>query len=228
MAKVLPACVMEDLVHAAKMQNLLPSNHFGCHPGRTTSDSLHYITTFVKNTWRKKEVISALFLDIKGVFPNVVLNQLIHDMRTRGVPPQYTDWIAHKVSSRWMTLKFDSYELEPLSMIKGIDQGCPLSGIAYQFYSSDLVDIHDTDSGEDAIMFMDDMLLLAWAKTLAESNTKVKCMMVRQDGGLDWEMAHQSDFALDKFRIMGLTRRREQNPLGNPKIRPAFMIRSPG
>jgi len=69
-------------------------------------------------------------------------------------------------------------------------------------------------------MFMDDMLLLAWAKTLAESNTKVKCMMVRQDGGLDWEMAHQSDFALDKFGIMGLTRRRELNLSGNSKTRP--------
>ena len=55
---------------------------------------------------------------------------------------------------------------------------------------------------------MDDMLLLAWAKMLMESNNKVKQMMVKCSGGLDWEATHQSDFALDKFRIMGLTRRR--------------------
>ena len=81
MAKVLSACITEDLIQAAEAHNLLPNNHFGCLPGRTTSDSLHYITTFVKNAWRKKEVISALFLNIKGAFPNVVLSQLIHDMR---------------------------------------------------------------------------------------------------------------------------------------------------
>jgi len=133
MAKVLSTCIAEDLVHVAKIQNLLPSNHFSCCPGRTTSDSLHYVTMFIKNAWRKKEVISALFLDIKGAFPNVVLNQPIHTMRMWGVPSQYTDWIACKVSGRWMTLKFNSYESEPLSMTKGIDQGCPLSGIAYQF-----------------------------------------------------------------------------------------------
>jgi len=130
-------------------------------------------------------------------------------MRTREVPSQYTDWITHKVSGRQTTLKFDSYESEPLSMTKGIDQGCPLLGIAYQFYSANLVDIHDTDNGEDAVTFMDNTLLLVWAKMLVESNAKVKCMMVRQDSGLNWAMAHQSDFALDKFGIMSLTRRRE-------------------
>jgi len=86
MAKVLSTCIAEDLVQVAKMCNLLPSNHFGCHPRRMTSDSLHYVTTSVKNTWRRKEVISALFLDIKGTCPNVVLSWLIHNMRKRGVP----------------------------------------------------------------------------------------------------------------------------------------------
>ena len=49
MAKVLSACIVEDLVQAAEAHNLLPSNHFSCCPGRTTSDSLHYVTMFVKN-----------------------------------------------------------------------------------------------------------------------------------------------------------------------------------
>jgi len=90
-----------------------------------------------------------------------------------------------KVSGRWMTLKFDGHESEPLTMTKGIDQGCPLLGIIYQFYSSDLVDIHDADNGEDAIAFMDDTLLLVQAKMLVDSNAKVKQMMVRSGGSLD-------------------------------------------
>jgi len=36
-------------------------------------------------------VVSALFLDIKSTFPSVVLNWLIHDIMTRGVPVQYTN-----------------------------------------------------------------------------------------------------------------------------------------
>jgi len=129
-----------------------PNIHFSCHPGRTTSHSLNYITTFVKNAWRKKELVSALLLNIKGTFPNVVLSCLIHGMRTQGVPSQYTSWIACKVSSQQMTLKFDGYELESSTMTKGIDQGFPLLGIAYQFYNAGLVDICDTDGREDTVV----------------------------------------------------------------------------
>ena len=118
-----------------------------------------------------------------------------------------------------MTLRFNSYELEPLALSKGRDQGCPLSRIAYQFYNTYLEEICDTNNGEDTVAFMDDTLLLAWGKSLNESNAKVKQMMVRQGGGLDWVVTHQSNFTIDTFGIIGLTRRREQNPLGAPRTR---------
>jgi len=151
MAKVLSACMAEDINHAIETQGLLSNNHFGSRAGWTTTDSLHYITKFVKDAWRRKEVVSALFLDIKSAFPSVVLDRLVHDMRNRGVPWQYTDWIVHKVTSCHTMLKFDGYESEPLPLSKGLDQGCPLSGIAFQFYNSDLMDIKETGNGEDAI-----------------------------------------------------------------------------
>jgi len=54
---------------------------------------------FVKGAWRK-EVVSALFLDIKNAFPSIILTQIIHNMRHRGVPAQYTDWLRQKVEGR--------------------------------------------------------------------------------------------------------------------------------
>jgi len=61
--------------------------------------------------------------------------------------------------------------------------GLPLSGIAYQFYNTDLVDIHDAENGENAVAFMDYILLLVWAKTLIESNTKSQA----DDGDKQWQ-----------------------------------------
>jgi len=72
--KVLSTCVAEDLGQMAEVHRLLPDNHFGCHPGRTTTDSLHFVTKFVKDAWRKREVVSTLFLDVKSVFLNMLLN----------------------------------------------------------------------------------------------------------------------------------------------------------
>src|SRR5882672_3564489 len=74
-----------DLTNMSEAHSLPPANHFGCQPGRTATDSLHYVTKFTKDTWRRGEVVGALFLDIKSVFPSMLLGQCIHDIRQRGV-----------------------------------------------------------------------------------------------------------------------------------------------
>ena len=79
----------------------------------------------IVTAWRKGQVVSALFLDIKSAFPSVILSQLIHDMQWRGVPEQYTRWIKMKVEDRQTTMRFDGYTSEARRLRRGIDQGCP-------------------------------------------------------------------------------------------------------
>jgi len=53
--KVLVACVATDLVQLSEIHALLLSNHFGCCPGRTTLDSLHFMVKSIKDAWCKKK-----------------------------------------------------------------------------------------------------------------------------------------------------------------------------
>jgi Reverse transcriptase (RNA-dependent DNA polymerase)/Endonuclease-reverse transcriptase len=80
-SKILSSCVADELMQLSEQHHLLPANHFGCRAGRTTSDSLHYVTKTAKDAMHKGKVTSALFLDIKGAFPSINLDRLIHDMR---------------------------------------------------------------------------------------------------------------------------------------------------
>src|SRR5882724_12518771 len=43
-AKIVSACVAEDLTQMAEIHGLLLANHLGCWLGRTTTNSLHYVT----------------------------------------------------------------------------------------------------------------------------------------------------------------------------------------
>jgi len=84
-----------------------------------------------------------MFMDIKSAFPSVVLSQLTHDMRRSGVPEEDMNWIQRKVEGRCTCMTFDGYRSEARGLSSGIDQGCPLSGMPFQFYNADLLEIKD-------------------------------------------------------------------------------------
>ena len=79
-AKLLSALITNRVSHVLETHNLLPSTHFGGCPGRSTTNSLHLLESIVRHTWRQGKVVSALFLDIEGAFPNAVTDRLLHNM----------------------------------------------------------------------------------------------------------------------------------------------------
>lgn len=81
MSKTLTSCVAREFMEKSVRYNTLAMNQYGGRPSRTMTDVLHALTTFIKNTWRRGEVVIGLFLDIKLAFPSVNHETLIHDMR---------------------------------------------------------------------------------------------------------------------------------------------------
>ena len=51
--------------------------------------------------------------------------------------------------------------------------------------------------------FFDDMLLLVRGKTLEESKSKVRAMIEKEGGGMDFSCTHQCGFTLDKYQENG-------------------------
>lgn len=83
MAKVLTSIVSKGLIIAAEKYGLLPETHFGGRPCRSTTDAVHLLIHQVKDAWWRKKVVSILFLDIEGAFPNAVMDRLLHNMKKR-------------------------------------------------------------------------------------------------------------------------------------------------
>ena len=88
MARLLNSCQAEDMTMMCEKYNILPTNHFGARPGCTTMDSIHLLTKTIKDAWQKGQVASVLFLDMKGAFPSVDIDQLIHNMKKQGIPKE--------------------------------------------------------------------------------------------------------------------------------------------
>ena len=62
----------KHISYLAEKHNLHPLTQFGGRPGRNTTDA-----------WRKGKMAATLFLDVQGAFPNIVKDQLIHNMQMR-------------------------------------------------------------------------------------------------------------------------------------------------
>ncbi|KAF8694005.1 hypothetical protein AX14_002201 [Amanita brunnescens Koide BX004] len=203
-AHLLNACIADDLLTRCEQHKILPKNHFGARPGHSTTHAIHYLVTKVKDAWRKKKVVTALFLDVKGAFPSVYISRLRHDMRLRGIPKETTDWIARQMEHRQTNLNFDDYTSEPFNVDNGLDQGNPFSA----------------QDSEDSILFVDNTTILAVGTDYIETHGKISSMLHREGGILQWAEEHNCSFGIDKFQLIDFTRGKTatkgRNGLGCP------------
>ncbi len=205
MSKIMLSCIARMLTIESERHNLLEKYQFGARPGCTTTDALHMLTSFVKDAWRKGDVAVGLFLDIKSVFPSVNHDVLIHDMRSRGIPIEITNWIRTKLDNHKARLAFDDHITEQLNLPTRIDQGCPLSLISYAFYNADLIR-DKANRNMLKLLFHDNTVFLARDKTFEGAIKKLTKMMTGGDSTLDWAKSHHSIFEIDKTALICFTR----------------------
>ena len=98
-------------------------------------------------------MVSVLFLDVEGVFPNAVTGRLIHNLKKRQIPSMLVRFVASLLSNRRTKIWFDDYTSETIEII--------LSMLLYIIYNADLLEIPDNDLVEDAIGYVDDIAILA-------------------------------------------------------------------
>ena len=79
----------------------------------------------------------------KIAFPSVVPECLFCNMHSHQVPEEYINWYKMCMTRKATMLEFDNY-CSPLFQIEsGINQGCPLSALAFLFYNADILDNAD-------------------------------------------------------------------------------------
>ena len=163
------------------------------------------VTHKVKDAWRSGKVASALFLDVQGVFPNTVKEQLIHNMCMRCVPTCFINIVAASLTGRTTQHKFDDHILEVLQLNNGTTQEDLSSMLYYSFYNAPLIEVA---SSEDELSpgFVNNTMILVIGNTIAQCHTKLKDMMERPGGCFEWSYTHNSPFKLTKTALMNFPR----------------------
>jgi hypothetical protein len=81
----------------------------------------------IHKAWKSRKLFTAVFLDVAGAFNIVHHRRLIHNLKTRRLPPQFIKWIESVLQGRITQLHFNGSLSQSISTPAGVPQGFPLS-----------------------------------------------------------------------------------------------------
>ncbi|KIJ22827.1 hypothetical protein M422DRAFT_276688 [Sphaerobolus stellatus SS14] len=203
MGKIISGVMTDIVTYITSRHALLPSRHFGGLPGRTTTDSLLFLTHKIKDSWRRRRVVTIIFLDIANTFPSAVTDRLLWNMAKLRYPTEIIHFFRALLTDRSTRLRFDDYTSGILPIDNGIGQGEPGSMLLYLIYNHLLVSIpegHDQNGGA----YIDDAFFMATADSFNECDIILNNMLDKQEV---WSRTHNSKAEVSKFQCLRLTRK---------------------
>jgi len=207
MGKIMDAIIAHRLSYVAETYNLLPSTHVGGRKLRSTEHAVHHIIDKIYEAWNRGQgqVASLLLLDVSGAFDNVSHQRLLHNLRKRKVDEKTVRWISSLLEDRHTRISVDGFKTELYKVRTGTVQGSPLSPILYTFYNADLIEKCNLADDTSATGFIDDVAILTWGDTTAETCTKLRGALQIAE---QWAKTHASVFSPSKFQLIHFTRAR--------------------
>ena len=136
LGKVLESVIARRLSHMIHTHNLVPTTHFGGHPGSSTVDTTLTFTHDIKATHNHGLVTTSLTLDIKGFFDYVNHDKLTTIMCRKRIPLPMVKWVNSFLSNREAAICLDGRTSDSRPVENGIPQGSPISPALLILYAS--------------------------------------------------------------------------------------------
>ncbi len=171
LGKVSEKIMATRLSYWAETTDLLYSEQMGGRKQRSAVDAAMCLTHDIQQATNNNKVLSALFLDVKGAFDHVSLNQLLKVMKRLRLPQIVLRWVQCFLTNRSITLAFDGERNQSQSVNSGIPQGSPISPMLFLIYIRFLfTKINNKHTQLKLPSYIDDVAIIVEGKTAKENS----------------------------------------------------------
>ncbi|KAL7296758.1 hypothetical protein TKK_0010168 [Trichogramma kaykai] len=167
--KILEKLIKERLQWWLEKNDILSKTEFGFRENKSCIENLNILVSDIQKNFYTKDTVSALFLDIKGAFDNVVPDILIDDLIELNLPKKIISFIKNVIYERKVTF-CTLTEIVEKKVDKGLPQGSVLSPILYSIYARN-VD-RNLNNSVSMLQFADDIVIYNSKPVIHEEQVK--------------------------------------------------------
>ena len=142
---------------------------------RSAVDAAMCLTHDIQHAINNNKVLSALFLDVRGAFDHVSLNQLLKVMKRLHLPLVVLRWVQCFLTNRSITLVFDGERNQSQSVNSEIPQGSLISPMLFLIYIRFLfTKINNNHTQLKLPSYIDDVAIIVEDKTAKKNSKELK------------------------------------------------------
>lgn len=206
LGKALETIFAHCLSDLAKIYNLLPSQQMGACRNRSTETALELLVESVHTVWdcNRKNVASLLSLDVARAFDHVSHPQLLHNLKSKGIPDYMIRWIKSFLKAQSTSITIRRKTSDILFIDAEIPQRSSILLVLFFFFNAPFIE-ECANSGLQVQVgeFVDDIHLIEYSTSI-EANCKILERAHRIC--LKWAQRHGVSFAPRKYELIHLTR----------------------
>lgn len=163
--------VKREIESFIENNNIIPNCSFGFKKRSSAINCVNFLISKIQESKRNNFIPIVTFLDLSKAFDNVDIEILLETLTLTGIPSDLVDWVYFYLKERKATITLNNGKEISAITNKGLPQGCPLSPLLFNIYTSKLHDLAD----EDTIFFQfaDDFAILVKAKNIPEATHKM-------------------------------------------------------
>ena len=163
LCKLMEKLVNKRLMWFLERNDKLSKYQCGFRKGRSTTDQLIRLETFIRNAFLRKEHATVIFFDIEKAFDTTWKRGILRDLFKMGLRGNLPKFINNFLENRSFQTRVGSERSNWFTQEEGVPQGSILSPILFEIKINSIIDILNTDTS--GTLYVDDFTVAYTSKS---------------------------------------------------------------